>query len=298
MNHQALIPSLMGLYQAKKATSGFSGGTPTFDDSFNNKGFGGGNNAPQTSSIQDLLRGIPTGKGAAGGAALKPYNELQAEELESWKKSSNYDPNSERGAANQYANWYNTSVQADPNSAQMQTQGAGPTSGGNPQPQAQPSAAPQQTPTSGGQQGGTIWDKLSGAGSKAWGGLKQWDKDFTQRAQNRGYMEKPESASAPETPWSIKDMPDDQWYNRDMGIMFDPNDPKMKEKMMKAAMDDGRLDPERYQQISRYQADVKSNPFYEQQKDKHYEGYSNKFDSWIGRMLNTGDKHIQIPRGN
>jgi len=134
----------------------------------------------------------------------------------------------------------------------------------------------------------SIWDKLS-----------DFDQEYTKKVQDRGYMAKPQSASAPETPWSVSDLPDDQWHNREMGIMFDPNDPEMKDKMMQAAMNEGKLDPERYQQISRYQSDVSNNPYYQSQRDRYYKDKFgvNKFDSWLGKLLGAGDKNINL-KGN
>lgn len=271
----------MGLLQSKQMT-GQSTGAPTFNDDFS----GGANT--QQGGWENIMAGNPE--------KSKAMQRAQMYQRKGWAPDNTIDQ-----SIWDQINPPAADIGGTPMSAQLRA-GAAPTTpntpGSTPPPQSnippQQSGGGQQS----GQQGGNIWDKLSGGAGKAWEGIKKWDKEFTQRSQDRGFMEKP--PEEPEKPWSISDVPDEQWHNRKMGIMFDPNDPELSNKMMQASMHEGRLNPERYQQISRYQADVTDNPYYQSQRDKHYEygNYgANKFDAWLGKKLGYGDKNIDL-RGN
>lgn len=134
-----------------------------------------------------------------------------------------------------------------------------------------------------------------------WGKLKDFNEGYQKRMEDRGLINPAfQKQQEPDKPWSVNDVPDDQWYNKKMGIMFDPNDPDINQKMIDASMgDDGNLNAEKYQQISRYQSDVTDNPYYQSQRDKYYKDKfgSNKLDSWLGKLLGVGDKNIDL-KGN
>jgi len=142
-----------------------------------------------------------------------------------------------------------------------------------------------------------------------WGKLKEFGEGYQNRMEDRGLInpafqkqQKPE-----EEPSAQTDVPDEEWHNRKMGIMFDPNDPDKEQKMMDASMgEDGNLDPEKYQRLSRYDEQMETNPYYEQQKNEYYDSRKmggsdpNKggpIAGYIERMFNMGKENIRIPKG-
>ena len=144
----------------------------------------------------------------------------------------------------------------------------------------------------------SIWDKLSG-------GIKKFDEGYTQRLQDRGYMEKPGSAPpglGADKPWSVQSIGDDQWTDRKGGILFNPEDPELRKKMIAAATDEqGNLDASRYKMIQEYQNQTKDNPVYQQKRDEHYKGFGAGifpgFDRAIGKFFGVQDDKIDL-RGN
>ena len=141
-----------------------------------------------------------------------------------------------------------------------------------------------------------------------WGKLKDFGEGYQKRMEEDGLIHPAfQKQQKPDKPWSVNDVADEQWHNKKMGIMFDPNDPNIKQKMIDASMgDDGNLDAERYQQISRYQSDVTDNPYYQQQSDKYYDSrkmggenphLGGPIGGWIERMFNMGKDDIKIPEG-
>lgn len=144
----------------------------------------------------------------------------------------------------------------------------------------------------------SIWDKLSG-------GIKKFDEGYTQRLQDRGYMEKPGSAPpglGADKPWSVQDIADDQWVDRKGGILFNPEDPELRNKMIGVSSgDDGNLMADRYKMVQDYMNQTKDNPVYQEKRDEHYKGFGGGIfpgiDRAIGKFFGVQDDKIDL-RGN
>ena len=192
--------------------------------------------------------------GAAGGAQMKPYQQLTAEELQSWQ---GYDPNIQKSRATQYANAYN----------QQQQPGAQPPVAQTPAPQA---ANPQQ--------GKSIWDKLS-----------DWNTGYNQRLSDRGLMNPvfQEQKNPIDKPFSVQDINEESWHNKADQILVDPNDPDAEKKLIDLSRDEnGNLNPEKYAEVKKHFEDTKNNPAYQQAMDDVEQGYRDKYNNSLFSTIN------------
>jgi len=261
-----------------------------------------------TPNLMNLLFGKQS-SGIAGGGMMKPYNQLKAEELASWQ---GYDPNNQKSRATQYANAYN--AQSGPMPGVPGGIGPpAPESGGLMRAQMQNKPAIQSAQTPAAQTpankpqgppappGPSIWDKLSGGAQKIGKGLDEWGERYMQRGIDRGRRV---DKSALDEPWSVKSIEDDKWLNRKGGILFDPNDPDLNQKMIDMATDeDGNFDRARYDQIKAHQDGLEDSPVYQQKRDKHYEditpgpdGWGKQLDEWWGKIWGTDDENIDFSK--
>ena len=177
--------------------------------------------------------------GAAGGASPQSQNQLKAlgdtsrEELDAWQ---GYDPNNQKSRMTQYANAYEQQQQPG---SQPPTQTAEQT--------ASPTPAPEQ-------KGGGIWSKL-----------KDWNTGYNERMADRGLInpvfQKQENPMG-DKPWSVKDIPKEQWENYEMGILQNP-DNMDEQSLMKMAMNEGQLDQGRWNMIKDHIEGSKQNPYYQ-----------------------------------
>ena len=237
------IPSLMGLFHANKATSNaISGQTPAFDDDFS------GSPVPKE-TMQSIADSVPAKAMSPEMQRALKYKRLN------WKPDNTID----------MSIWDQLNprdIGGTPMAAQLSS-GAAPTTPNTPGTTPPPSAnVPSSSPSSGqasqqpsgGQQNESIWDKLSGKASDAFEGYKKWDKEWTKRAEDRGFLEK--TPEAPETPWGVKSIEDEQWHNRKDAVLVDPRDPQKDQKMMDLARDEnGNVDPEKFKLIQQYVSD-------------------------------------------
>ena len=253
-----MMPSLFSLFQSKQAMGNVKGS---------------GTKAPNT--------GGGNVQGGSGGVqGMAPLKGLSQEDLQAWP---GYDASATSGEnMNAYGNAFQAQTQqpqtsttppVNPIVKQAVTQGP-------PAPSPSPAQQVQGPPSP---SGPSIWDKLSGGLGKVAGGIKEWDQAYTKRVQDRGYMEKPES-SEPESPWDIKSIEDDQWWNRKDAVLVDPKDPEKNSKMLDLARDeDGNVDPMRYKQVQQYVSD-EGNPVVEQGiKDQRTEMRQQYDDSLFGK---------------
>jgi len=171
------------------------------------------------------------GMSVAGGPspAMKPYQQLTAEELQAWQ---GYDPSNSKSRHTQYANAYN----------QQQQPGSQP-----PAQTASPTPAPEQ-------KDGGIWSKL-----------KDWNTGYNERMADRGLInpvfQKQENPMG-DKPWSVKDIPKEQWENYEMGILQNPDNIN-EQSLMKMAMNEGQLDQGRWNMIKDHIEGSKQNPYYQ-----------------------------------
>ena len=116
---------------------------------------------------------------------------------------------------------------------------------------------------------------------------KSWEKD----AIAGGYMGD-QTGDEEGAPWSSKDVPKDQWLNKEHGILVDKNDPDYKMKLAKMATKDGELDQEKYNQLIDQVNQQDSNPYMEKHKlgirKGHEEDYGNSIFSKIQRYNPIG----------
>ena len=229
--------------------------------------FGGGQ-APNPAT-QPIVQSM----GTAGGPSpqLKPLAQTSREELEAWE---GYDPNIEGSRMNQYANAVSRQTQqnqpgADPSVSQALTQAASaasPTAASTPSSTSPTPTSPAATPQGGSPEAGGLLGKF-----------KKWGEGYQQRMEDRGLIHdvfrKPEEM---EKPWSVKDIPKENWKNWEMGVLQNPHEMD-EEALMKLAMgEDGQLDQGRWNMIKEHIESSKTNPFVE----KNMAPKGSMFDYW------------------
>ena len=114
---------------------------------------------------------------------------------------------------------------------------------------------------------GNIWDQIKGGAGKLKEGYQNLDKKMEENYKASGWA--PAETPEPDKPWSVKDIPKENWENWEMGILANPDTKNNEESLMKMAMgDDGQLDQGRWNMIKDHIVGSKENPYYRMQRNK------------------------------
>ena len=131
---------------------------------------------------------------------------------------------------------------------------------------------------------GSIWDHIKGTGMKFKEGMSNLDKKMEANYAASGWGKE----DKPTAPWSVKDIPKEDWNNWEMGILANPDTEGNEESLMKMAMDDdGQLDQGRWNMIKDHIEGSKENPYYKMQRIKE-DAINNPLKSNVATGYTTG----------
>jgi len=131
---------------------------------------------------------------------------------------------------------------------------------------------------------GSVWDQIKGVGGGIKKGLGALDAKMEQNYKDMGYGTEDKSTA----PWSVKDIPKENWENWEMGILANPDTEGNEESLMKMAMgDDGQLDQGRWNMIKDHIGGSKENPYYKMQRNKQ-DAINNPLKSNVAKGYKVG----------
>ena len=217
---------------------------------------------------------VSSDAGVAGGSPMGMVDpqKLTKEQLDTWP---GLDPNSDQSALTQYHNAYSQQSNAG-QPAPVQSAVAQAPKGEDVinNPKHSKGAIPEMF----GQFGdprktmGSIWDQIKSVPGKLGEGISNLDKRMEEKYQASNWAPKESESPYEKKPWSIKDIPREDWSNYEMGILANPDTKGNEESLMKMAMagegDARQLDPDRWKMIQEYIADTKNNPYYLFDRDR------------------------------